>query len=309
MRLPLTFEYTDKKLICTEGEFSGSIVLSIGGISTDDLYIMFKNSSSYELVEFLDFDFANRCRNKAYLAFLNVDISKPIEIVFHTSKGEVSALYEFAEPKQDQENKFVSYIIDKENSVGIFTLNECRFNKTYKETLNSFFTEIKANNIKTVIVDLRKNGGGDSRVADRFIQYLNVDQYIGYGDTHIRKRSILWKFKSRTTVNEKIEDLLFCGDLYVLTSKNTFSSATMFATKISDNGIGKIVGEISGGKPTSYSDTTVFQTPNSRLLFNISWKLFHRPDRSKDDLPLIPDYPSSAEDALKTAYEVIAREI
>ena len=303
--LPISFQFADGRLYCAAGEENA--VISIGGIPAEDLYRTFKSQFSHELEGYAAFNFARLCRDKDYLAFMNVDVSKPIVIVFNTPLGEISEIYEFAELEQTQEvqnTPFVYYKIDTDNRIGIFTLTECNFNDIYRETLNSFFADVKSNQIQTVVVDLRENGGGNSMVANEFIRYLDADSYFSFGGADVRLGPILWKNKPSKITIDKQEDLLFHGNVYVLTSSRTFSSATIFAAMISDNGLGKIVGETCGNMPSSYGDILTFQTPNAKLLFNISYKYFHRPDKSKDSLPLTPDYPSAARDALETLYKI-----
>jgi len=308
--LPFTFQYSNNKLISVEGDFIGCEVLSIGGISINDLYNTKKSQFSYELDGYLNFDFARNCRSKHFLAFLNVDVSEPISLVFDTPEGEVSQKYEFAKPKEtqnEQSNKYVWYSIDKENNLGIFTLTKCKIDKVYHENLNNFFDEVKNAEITNIVVDLRENSGGISKVVDMFLKYLDVDCYRVYGDTDIRLGFILWKSKSKMKSNPKKHNLLYQGAVFVLTSSYTFSSATAFAQTISDNKIGKIVGEISGGMPSCYGDIVPFQTPSAKLGFTISYKYFRRPDENKDELPLIPDYPCTAKDALDNLYTILQK--
>ena len=73
-----------------------------------------------------------------------------------------------------------------------------------------------------------------------------------------------------------------------------------FAVTISDNKLGKVIGEIPGNMPTSYGDKLYFQPPNSKLLCQVSYKKFCRVDRSKEDIPLIPDIETDEKNALDT---------
>lgn len=140
--------------------------------------------------------------------------------------------------------------------------------------MTEFFTEVKAGQIQTVVVDLRQNSGGNSLVANEFMRYSDIDRYYTFGSIEVRFGPVLWKNKS----------VLFHGSTYVLTSPQTFSSATNFAVILSDNELGIIVGETSGGMPTSYGDILKFQTPNTKLMYTILYKRFHRPDESKESL-------------------------
>ena len=113
--------------------------------------------------------------------------------------------------------------------------------------------------------------------------------------------------KKEKIANERGGELVFDGTIYILTSSGTFSAATDFAVAIADNKLGYVVGEVSGGMPSSYGDLLQFQTPNAKLMFTVSYKYFHRPDSGNDKKPLEPDYPVEAEEALQKVYELARR--
>ena len=61
------------------------------------------------------------------------------------------------------------------------------------------------------------------------------------------------------------------------------------AVDLTDNGIGKVVGEASGNMPNSYGQITRFVLPNSGLIMQVSTKDWHRIDETKEELPVLPD--------------------
>ena len=209
--------------------------------------------------------------------------------------------------KDETNNNFVSYEIDTSRSLAILKLDQCIYNEHYKKTLAEMFEKVHELGIQNVAVDLRENGGGQSIVADEFISYLGVEKYKGL-TAEIRK-----DFKVFYTIYAMINYLIggetasdldvkkgygFSGNVYLLTSVNTFSSAMDFTMMIQDNKIGKVIGESPGNMPTSYGDISTFNLPNSGLLVAVSFKTFHRVDTTKDDQPLIPDIECDARDAL-----------
>ena len=98
---------------------------------------------------------------------------------------------------------------------------------------------------------------------------------------------------------------MFGGNIYVLTSSNTFGSATLAAEILQDNGMGSVVGEACGNLPSGYGEVAAFETPNSALLFQISSKQFYRIDEKKNGQPIIPDYRVDPDQALEKALELI----
>jgi len=123
---------------------------------------------------------------------------------------------------------FVYYEIDAERDLAILTLDNCRFNDEYRNCLQAMFTEIKEIGINNIAVDLRSNGGGSSSVANEFIKYLDIDTY--------KTATYEWRFGvfilpsgDGIIHNEKVCDLLFEGNVFILTSSDTFSSAMLFS--------------------------------------------------------------------------------
>jgi len=308
-RLPLNFHYEDGVLSCMDDSFQEFTVSKINGLSWENLYQTYKEQFSYELESYALYRFAQKLPYKTFLAFIGLDPSNPITLTILTEKGEEEVTYSFAlEEISDQESDdipFVSYTIDQEKSLGIFTLLSCDNTPYYRDTVKQFFTEVKENDIQYIAVDLRDNPGGNSSVADEFIRYLNIEKYYITGGCDIRYGPFLKKYSKSITKNKQIEDLVFKGKTYVLTSTQTFSSAMMFATILSDNQIGEIIGEIPGNMPSSYGDILYFQTPNAKLDFTVSYKYFRRIDDSKLNLPLIPDYEVDANNAIHQLYEII----
>ncbi|HWT27106.1 MAG TPA: S41 family peptidase [Mobilitalea sp.] len=307
-RLPLTFVLDAGILYCSGDSFSNYIVEAINTIPWQDLYHIYLTQFSYELENYAGYNFAAKLPYKLYLQFIGVDTSSDIDITFLVDNKEKAAIYSFEMPKAREviaKEPFVSYQIDKDNSLGILSLLSCDNNAYYRETLKEFFTEIKKNKIQTVAVDLRNNGGGNSTVANEFIRYLDTDKFYVAGGVEVRYGPWLQKFKKSPTKNRRIKDLLFTGNVYALTSDVTFSSAKMFANMLSDNHLGKLIGEIPGNMPASYGDILYFQTPNAKLLFSVSYKYFGRIDETKADQPLIPDSEVKSEEAIDKLYDLI----
>jgi C-terminal processing protease CtpA/Prc len=220
----------------------------------------------------------------------------------HTScwrYDEVSAISgntSISEPKP-----FVYYEMDVDKNLAVLTLNNCWFNEEYIGCLKTMFTEIKKNGIGNVAVDLRNNGGGNSLVANEFIKYLNVESF--------KTATYEWRFgmfvlpsDDGIIQNERYENLLFDGNVYILTSSDTFSSAMLFAQYIKDNRLGKIIGQAPGLPASHYGEIATFVLPNSKLLFSVSTKFMWRADIESTDSYVSPDILCKAKNAMQALY-------
>jgi len=306
--LPLLFSWEGQHLICSGGEFDGYTVNKIGGVSVTQLYERFQEKFSYELDAWARHAFASRINRSDYLAFVGIDIGQEVEISLKRQNdgslvNKAFALQENEIAMPVETETFYDYSVDKEYGIGIFTLRRCIFDKTYKTALKDFFTSVRDGGVHSVIVDLRGNPGGNSLVANKFLRYLPVESYQ-VGRSTVRFGPVIWENQPGRQKNQQAE-YVFSGDVYVLTSTDSFSAAMDFATLLSDNGLCTVVGEIPGNMPSSYGDVLYFQTPNALLAFTVSYKYFMRPDESKSNLPLLPDVQISANDALEEALRLI----
>jgi hypothetical protein len=119
--------------------------------------------------------------------------------------------------------------------------------------------DLDSHTIKRVVIDLRLNGGGDSRV-------------IGPLEHGLAAR------------------LQKTGPIYVLIGAGTFSSAEDNALDLQRNLHAKLVGEPAGGKPSSYGEIKTLTLPNSKLVVQYTTKWFG--SKTDDTLALEPDIPA-----------------
>lgn len=283
-------------------------ILSVDGVSYEELLGRFKKVFPFEpQVEFYaDYMLTECLRLESWNMLLGLDTSDGITLQLQSENGTETKELTFGYPDLSQNTEtdndresFYSYRIYEDISSAVFTLDECTVTDGYKAALSDFFKEVAEKNIRRVAVDLRKNGGGNSQVINEFMKYIDVDDYGIFGATIVREDDKLTEYEGYREANKK-EQNVFSGELYALTSNYTFSSGMDFAVTISDNKLGKVIGEIPGNMPTSYGDKLYFQPPNSKLLCQVSYKKFCRVDRSKDDIPLIPDIETDEKNALDT---------
>ena len=306
--LPLLFSWEGQHLICSGGEYDKYTVYKIGGVSVSQLYERFQEQFSYELDSWARHAFASRINSSDYLAFVGIDTDRDIEISLkRPTDGSIVnksfSLQENEVAKSSGTEPFYDYSIDGESGIGIFTLRQCIYDKTYKTALKDFFISVRNEGIHSVILDLRGNPGGNSLVANEFLYYLPVESYQA-GGSNVRFGPVIWKNQPGEQRNQQAE-YVFSGDVYVLTSTDSFSSAMDFATLLSDNGLCTVIGEIPGNMPSSYGDILYFQMPNSLLIFTVSYKYFIRPDATKSNLPLVPDVQVPAHETLEEALRLI----
>lgn len=294
----------------------GDKILEIGGRSIDYIFHELKNLIPHEneyIVKAKAFNKYNKMSflfSDIVLDYLNLIEDEKVLLKIERQKKTFNISCNLKEYECHQESeKWLEYYIHKDSNIGVFKLDQCIFNEEYKLRLRNFFKEIYSNDIKNVVVDLRNNMGGDSRVAYEFLNYLNIEEYKDYrmderiseeiidvyknlfgkddlqiGYIKAEDRDYIIKSHKNSVTYEK-----FKGQLYVLTSNTTFSSARSFAVIIKDNSLGTIVGEPTGGKPSSYGNVARFKMPNSKIKLSLSTNKFIRTNENIDEDSLYPD--------------------
>jgi len=208
--------------------------------------------------------------------------------------------------------------------------------KKFKLFIDSAFRQIKDNKIENLIIDIRYNGGGDSGIGDEFFQYISPCTFKQFSKEIIKYsrlqkedyKNIRVKFmqdssclKTLTKPNGLIEDisaedstsiklhdnpLRFQGNIYLLTSAGTFSSAASFAQCFKYYKMGKIIGEETGGWIVCYGDNISTFLPNTKLDLTISHKLWYGVGAKENDFHgTIPDIIVPSEKALNYTLDLI----
>ena len=195
--------------------------------------------------------------------------------------------------------------------------------------IEEMMAEIEAKGVKTLVVDLQYNGGGNSMLGDVLLSWLYpIEELKRYG-VDVRTSELLystypyyreftydgkplelgrvydmWRFdhnrvndadtepqqdSTRHILNHDAKRI-FRGDVIFVEGKESFSSATLLLTLARDNGIGIIVGEPSGGKPSHYGDILYCMLPNTKTIATVSHKHFVRPNReARNSDYIVPD--------------------
>lgn len=298
---------------------NGYEITAVNGIPIDDLIEQKKGYYSYDAESWLYELLSDDIVTEAGIDYLGFNLENGIEYTLTAEDGRVRTeicypddflpldeyrKYNNIADAGKTEKSFVSYEIDSEKDLAMLHLDSCTYNSEYINCVRAMFQEVKEKQIHHIAVDLRYNGGGSSLVANEFIRYLDVENYrtTSYG---WRLGFIYLKMGSQVSGNERYEDLLFGGNLYVLTSARTYSSAMLFAQYVKDNALGTIIGEAPGNDPNGYGEITSFKLPNSELYMQISSKRFYRADQETTDELVYPDVECGSETAMEELYRLL----
>lgn len=134
--------------------------------------------------------------------------------------------------------KSVDISLKLNENTGYIKVN--RFAETTAKEFHSALEKLVQQNIKTLILDLRDNGGG------------YVDAAIAMADEFLRQAELIVVTKDKRGIEDKSfatkKGLFEQGELFVLINENSASSSEILAGAIQDNDRGTIVGKLSYGK-------------------------------------------------------------
>lgn len=188
----------------------------------------------------------------------------------------------------DTEN-FIRYQIS--DQVAYLMLDACIENEKFHYTLKTLAEECRNREIKTLVLDLSKNMGGSSAVIDELISYIDIDSYCRYEMINYSS-GIPQTVTDRTVrIQNHKQPILFPPNIICKVSHNTFSSARTLAVTLKDNRIAKIIGDPTGGKPSSFGMPQKGVLPQSGIRYRVSQCIFLRPDITLDrECSLYPDF-------------------
>jgi C-terminal processing protease CtpA/Prc len=223
------------------------------------------------------------------------------------------------------------------DGIGLLRFNSMSTDyESFARFLKDTFTALKTQPVKGLILDLRRNGGGNSALGFELINYITDKKFrMGGGtvwkvsesyknwyhsDTAWAKRltGSAWKkylalpngsmLRGKDKARRPGENPLhFSGPVALLIGPGTFSSANMTANAIRDYKLATVIGEPTGETANDFGEIAFFEMPSGKVGFSTSSKQFIRASgNAKDMNPVLPDIlvkpdPKDAGDAVLEA--------
>jgi hypothetical protein len=275
----ITGDYSDHP-----GSLSGEELLSINGVRLSDirsrLVPFLQNFYSFPFAMWFVYGSVPEYQLELLPSGGTTALIRNIPAISVKEFMEMQASISAAEP--------VSYRKIPNEPVGVLTINTFL---SIGPLLKPAFVQIQKDGIQHLIIDVRKNGGGDE--PSNLMDYLTDQPYRvcskyyeapfkGYGSGNPREKEceLLQPFD---TVER------FHGKLYLLIGPGTYSSAITFATTLQDYHLATLIGEQTTDTASYCAGITTGSLPRTKLYYILSRRCFIRPNRVVDDQPVIPD--------------------
>jgi len=171
----------------------------------------------------------------------------------------------------------------------------------FEKYLENTFTEVFANDISNLIIDIGENGGGARDLSDLLLDYLTVNKYTATSKIEARvtkdNKSLIPNSQLGDVVTvpypnwviPKNETNVFNGDVYVLVSEQSYSQAIVFAAIIQDFNLGKIVGKETAGKANQTGQVQKQQLNHTGFTVYCPIYIFSRVKVIDESRGIIPD--------------------
>mgnify|MGYP000383267497 FL=1 len=179
-------------------------------------------------------------------------ISKDKHLRVRFSEREIPIRQTRTKPTEDEQKRYVAQL--KQRNFGFEKVERMQGNVGYIDLRGFSDHEMGAKtvdaamnflaNTDALIFDLRRNGGGSPRMVALISSYLFSDKRVHLNDLYWRKGDSTNEF---WTDPEKASVKFNGKEIYILTSKRTFSAAEEFSYNLRNLKRATIVGETTGG--------------------------------------------------------------
>ena len=137
-----------------------------------------------------------------------------------------------------------------------------------------------------LIIDLRSNGGGDSRLSDAVAGRLIAERFV-YGEDHYRVPLPMHAFRTSLTMSISPREPVYQGGIVILIDTGTLSSSEWLLAALVDSGRAVTVGRQTGG---GSGNPILFYMPGGVVKFSTG-KFTRSNGQLIEGVGFVPDYP------------------
>ena len=230
----------------------------------------------------------------------------------------------------DVKSGYIKYSTCKDRSIPMFLAEANQLGLSEEQVpkldvlCDQLMMQMNQKDYQNLIIDLRGNEGGDARLGYEIMKRITKQRIISYGHFyHVSERLKSYFEKTihfyPTSHQNMIETILntqtgtvctqeplelshpytgelpkhFCYEcqVFVLINERVYSSGEWLAVELKDNHLATFIGTPTGGGGSVPGDTITFRTPFLKVLFDVSYRFFNRPNvNAKHNETVIPDY-------------------
>ncbi|MBI9010789.1 MAG: hypothetical protein JEZ08_01050 [Clostridiales bacterium] len=245
----LPMEWLDEGLVInnTTDVFDiGDKVISIGGYKVETLNKMLYTQISSEN------DYWVRVKGELYLTYwtflkefdlVNGDETVTVEFMrADETKFVRLPKCKYVDFKIEPSKEWYEWHLEKDNDLGYFRFDSWESGEkleVLKSELKKFFNAVVEAGIQNIAFDIRDNNGGTAQTLNVILSYLPEQVIYAAGNK-------IYDYYKEYQYDGQVE---YDGDIYVMTSNDSYSCSVYATTILKDNGIVKTIGEPTGENP------------------------------------------------------------
>jgi tetratricopeptide (TPR) repeat protein len=306
--LPVNFTDGEMYLMKDDGK-SGKRIISINGTKSGDIYNRLINTNEIKK--------ASEVRVSPRFAtdlFIYTDIRSPYEVLVEGDNGKETVTLEGVAmgdvkklPSGFDKQLSLGFRMYPEKSIAIIDYNTCSFGRDEQAQWGLYhwfdvrFKQLADMKIKTLFIDISRNGGGQSGNNEAIFKHIKQDKpvkltyliqrrYDPYADDESKRELGYLRndtFQYSVPLNPKGYD----GNIYLIQGAGSYSAAIGVAEWFKERGGAKLIGEQTGQATAVYIDQFGFSLPESRIYFGCAFKYWKALPGGVEDKGVQPDYP------------------
>jgi hypothetical protein len=246
----------------------------------------------------------------------------------------VQEVFEFVQSDINRENYTFEIIQD---NIGLISYNKCEDYDTFCKFIDSTFQQISSKRIDKLIIDLRFNSGGNSKLNDKLLSYLTRNKYRQSSGRYWKvSEEVKQKIKNDSLWNDFLEEsflstyvasdnqsiinaidysltknpkpaYFFKGTHCFLIGPYTYSSANYLADAIKTFKLSTLIGTATGELTNDFGEQIEFQLSNSKSYFFVPTTYDIGANKNESMMTtIIPDIISK-ENTLETAIKFLTK--
>lgn len=166
--------------------------------------------------------------------------------------------------------------------------------ENFTKFLNSAFNDVRNKKVQKLVIDIRRNQGGNDGNGELLYSYLTSKPFMYYES----KETVNGKFSVKDHPNLALQQPQannYKGKVYVLTDGRSFSASAEFSSIVKTNNRGKFIGEECGGGyyGNTSGDEAFVTLPNTKIIVRIPMVKYSMAVKSIGNKVwgIQPDYP------------------
>ncbi len=292
---PMNVKYVGSRLYVIDAKnnfdklAAGTEILTINGLGVEKMQKeIFQHLSSDGFNESMKHESTNIVFSWYCSLLFNIPASYTVTVKQNGNIEEIKLKQaenmQFAKTYLDDCENQLCFDTDLENNTAIITIRHFVYDKErFKSFIDDCFLQINENEIQNLIIDLRKNGGGEPVCGSYLLQYIANKPYTYFHEDVKGYR----KLKKTIQPNPNA----FKNKPYILTNGLCTSTTGHFCSLVKENNLGIFIGDETGATYTCNAYDKFIILENTKLLLRVARQICKTPASTLTNKHgIIPDH-------------------